>query len=272
MITTPSAQNICYTCGVRYGTFTIPTICEICADERQYTGFSGQIWISYNELAAKSCIRFSRLQATIYDLRITPAFAIAQKAHLVLSSSGNILWDCIPFIDDQTIAYIRSLGGIRAIAISHPHYYSLMQEWATAFDCPIYLHEADKEWIKDPGGYIELWNGSKKELWDHISIVHVGGHFAGSTVLHLPDHGKAGSLLTGDSIYIGPSRKHMAFMYSYPNHIPLPVKDIAYIREQVQPLAFDAMYGAFEWMNISEGAKQLFDKSVCRYMHIFDAT
>ena len=205
MIISPSAKNICYTCGVRYGTSVIPGICEICADDRQYTGFTGQIWTSYNELAAKSSIRFSRLQSTIYDLRIIPSFAIAQKAHLVLSSSGNVLWDCIPFIDDPTIAFIRSLGGISAIAISHPHYYSLMQDWATAFDCPIYLHEKDREWIKDPGGYIELWSGGSKKLWDNINIVHVGGHFAGSTILHLPDHGRAGCLLTGDSITLLPA-------------------------------------------------------------------
>ena len=269
MIISPSAKNICHTCGVRYGTSIIPTMCEICADDRQFPGFTGQIWTSYNELAAKSSIRFSRLQSTIYDLRITPAFAIAQKAHLVLSSSGNVLWDCLPFIDDQTIAFIRSLGGIRAIAISHPHYYSLMQDWATAFDCPIYLHANDREWVKDPGGYIESWSGSIKTLWDNISIVHVGGHFPGSTILHLPDHGRAGCLLTGDSIYVAPSRRHMAFMYSYPNHIPLPKKDIELIYERVHPLPFDAMYGAFEWMNIAEGARALFERSISRYLSTY---
>ena len=270
MIISPSAKNICNTCGVRYGTSIIPTICEICADDRQYLGLTGQVWTSYNELAAKSSIRFSRLLSTIYDLRVAPAFAIAKKAHLVLSSSGNVLWDCLPFIDDQTIAFIRSLGGIIAIAISHPHYYSLMQDWATAFDCPIYLHASDKEWIKDPGGYIELWSGSSKPLWDNISIVHVGGHFAGSTILHLPDHGRAGCLLTGDSIYVAPSRRHMAFMYSYPNCIPLPKKDIEFIYERVRPLHFDAMYGAFEWMNIAEGARTIFERSISRNLSAFE--
>ena len=61
MIISPSAKNICHTCGVRYGTSIIPTICEICADDRQYIGFTGQVWTSYNELAAKSSIRFLRI-------------------------------------------------------------------------------------------------------------------------------------------------------------------------------------------------------------------
>jgi hypothetical protein len=58
-------------------------------------------------------------------------------------------------------------------------------------------------------------------------------------------------------------------MYSYPNHIPLPKKDIEFINERVQPLAFDAMYGAFEWMNIAEGARALFEKSITRYLSIY---
>jgi len=36
---------------------------------------------------------------------------------------GNILWDCVSLIDSDTVARIQALGGISAIAISHPHYY-----------------------------------------------------------------------------------------------------------------------------------------------------
>ncbi len=43
---------------------------------------------------------------------------------------------------------VRRLGGIAAIAISHPHYYTTMVEWSRAFgNAPIFLHELDRKWI-----------------------------------------------------------------------------------------------------------------------------
>jgi hypothetical protein len=36
---------------------------------------------------------------------------------------ANVLWDGISLIDDATIEAVHSLGGLAAIAISHPHYF-----------------------------------------------------------------------------------------------------------------------------------------------------
>ncbi len=47
---------------------------------------------------------------------------------------GNVLWDCISLIDDETAAAIGDRGGFRAIALSHSHYYSSIIEWSGAFD------------------------------------------------------------------------------------------------------------------------------------------
>lgn len=262
-------KNICATCGTRYASAKTATdTCPICEDDRQYVGDNGQVWLSYKEVAKGKSIRFAELQPNLYELKLTPAFAIGQKAHLVLSKSGNVLWDCIPFLDEPTVTYIRSLGGIKAIVISHPHYYSLMAEWAAAFGCPIYLHENDKEWIQDESAHIKLWKGEKLDLWDGISIVHVAGHFPGSTVLHLPHHGQ-GALLTGDSIYVARDRKHVSFMYSYPNLVPLPKQAIELIRKRVEPLPFDTIHGAFEGQVIATNAKAAFNDSVKRYLRIF---
>ncbi len=63
-----------------------------------------------------------------------PEFAIGQQAHLVKTQHGNLLWDCIAYLDEETIQTIRHNGGIEAIAISHPHFYSTMSEWSAAFD------------------------------------------------------------------------------------------------------------------------------------------
>ncbi|WP_242929039.1 MBL fold metallo-hydrolase [Pontibacter vulgaris] len=270
-IRNPQQKNICATCGTRYATAKTTTdTCPICGDERQYVGDGGQTWLSYNDVAKGKSIQVTKLQENIYELKITPSFAIGQKAHLVISKSGNVLWDCIPYLDEQTITYIQSLGGIKAIAISHPHYYSLMAEWAAAFDCPIYLHENDKQWIQDNSKHISLWHGAELPLWDGMKVVHVGGHFDGSTVLHLPNHGPKGTLLTGDSLYVTRDRKHVSMMYSYPNLVPLPKKAIEQINSRVEPLEFDTIHGAFNGQLIASGAKDAFRRSVKRYLNIFE--
>ena len=66
----------------------------------------------------------------------TPSFAIGQRALLLRHPEGNVLWDCLTYFDDATVAEIERLGGVSAMAISHPHYYSTMVEWADQFDMP----------------------------------------------------------------------------------------------------------------------------------------
>ncbi|HYH13911.1 MAG TPA: MBL fold metallo-hydrolase [Flavisolibacter sp.] len=260
-------SNICNTCGTRY---TLKHFnaqhCKICLDERQYVGDGGQQWVSYRQLADSRTLRFSQLQSNLYDLRINPTFALGQKAHLALSSSGNILWDCVPFIDAPTIAFIQSKGGLKAIAVSHPHYYSLMAVWARMFSCPIYLHKADQRWVLDEDTHIEYWEGDEKPLWDGMRLNHTGGHFDGSTILHLPNHGHRGTILVGDSLYVSRDGKQLSAMYSYPNMLPLPAKAIRNLIKQVQPLTFDSLYGYGEWMNIPKGAYDIFLQSMQRYL------
>ena len=99
---------------------------------------------------------------------------------------GNVLWDCITLIDEATITAVNALGGISAIAISHPHYYSSMIEWSQAFDAPIYLHAADREWVMRPDPAIRFWEGETQPLAGGLTLVRCGGHFAGGTVLHWP--------------------------------------------------------------------------------------
>ena len=131
-----------------------------------------------------------------------PEFAIGQRALLLQSPGGNLLWDCISLLDDETIAEVNARGGIRAIAISHPHFYSSMIEWAECFDAQIFLHSADREWVMRKSRRIQFWEGTTLSLWDELTLINCGGHFEGGTVLHWPTgaNGK-GALLTGDIIH-----------------------------------------------------------------------
>src|SRR6266700_7497818 len=68
-----------------------------------------------------------------------PEFAIGQRALFLQSDGGNLFWDCITLLDGQTAAELNARGAIRAIAISHPHYYTTMVDWAERFDAQIFF-------------------------------------------------------------------------------------------------------------------------------------
>lgn len=70
---------------------------------------------------------------------------------------GNILWDCVALIDEATIELVRGLRGLKAIAISHQHYYTTCQDWAAAFKCPVHLHAADRERLMRSDAAVQFW-------------------------------------------------------------------------------------------------------------------
>lgn len=263
--------NICKTCGTRYAAEKFnEDKCPICLDDRQYLREYGQEWVSYEGLTQKHMVKISPLEDDIFELTTVPSFAIGQRALLIATSEGNILWDCIPLLDEATYAFIKSRGGLKAIAISHPHYYSLMAEWARAFDCKIYLHEKDKVWVMDDDTDVKYWGGEKHKLVPGLEIIHTGGHFPGSSVLHFKPSHKEGRLLVGDSLYLSRDKKHISAMFSYPNVIPLASDELNNVFEGISRLEFDALYGAFGWQNIHSGAKKIFENSFKRYHRIYD--
>src|SRR5207249_6364918 len=66
------------------------------------------------------------VQTCALPICIDPPFAIGQRALFARSAGGNLLWDCVPLLDPAVEECFQALGGISAIAISHPHYYASM--------------------------------------------------------------------------------------------------------------------------------------------------
>ncbi|WP_211230662.1 hypothetical protein [Alicyclobacillus herbarius] len=55
-----------------------------------------------------------------------------------------------------------------------------------------------------------------------VTLIHVGGHFAGSAVLHWKAGAEGkGVLLSGDTLSVSADLRWVSFMYSFPNRIPL---------------------------------------------------
>ncbi len=260
---------ICTTCGVQYNSSDAPpSHCKICEDERQYVNPAGQSWTTLTQINAKHKNIFELVAPDVYAIYTTPSFAIGQRAHLIISPGGNILWDCITAIDETTINIIKALGGIKAIAISHPHYYSTITEWSQAFNnAPVYIHAADEQWLCRRPAALQLWHGEEMELWDRMKIIRCGGHFSGACVLYNP--ADKGSLFVGDTIQVAPDLKTVSFMYSYPNMIPLPKKDILHISKAVENYDYKVMYGAFG-RYLLNNAKESMKYSVERYLKIYN--
>jgi hypothetical protein len=254
---------ICVTCGTQFPDSEVaPASCPVCTDPRQYVPQGGQQWTTSPELAADH-ENLIRDEGDLVGIGTEPPFAIGQRALMVPFGDSNLLWDCISLLDDVTAQEVDRRGGLAGIAISHPHYYSSMVEWAQLFDCPIYLHAADAEWVMRPDPAIQHWEGEVKELGHGLTLIRGGGHFPGGTMLHRADG--AGDLLTGDIIQVIPDRTHVGFMWSYPNLVPLPETAVQHIGAAVEPFEYDAIYGAWWGRLIPAGAKDVVRRSVQRY-------
>jgi hypothetical protein len=259
---------ICQTCGTQFAaTDQPPAHCPICEDERQYIGWEGQQWTTLEALQQDHHNVFKTVEPDLTGIGTHPSFAIGQRALLVQTPQGNVLWDCISLIDEPTMAVVKSLGGISAIAISHPHYYSAMVAWSRAFDAPIYLHAADRQWVMRPDPAIEFWEGETKSVSEGLTLIRGGGHFAGGTVLHWAAGAAGkGALLSGDILQVVSDRRYVSFMYSYPNLIPLPARSVRQIVAAVEPFDFDRIYGAWWDRVVQSEAKTAVDRSAKRYI------
>src|SRR4051812_14213411 len=210
---------LCTTCGTQFAEAAAPPErCAVCEDERQYIGWGGQQWTTLDELRAGHTNQIRDEEPRLTGIGTTPKFGIGQRALLVQTPGGNVLWDCISLIDDATVEAVRNLGGLAAVAISHPHYYSAMVEWSRAFgSVPIYLHAADRRWVMRPDPSMLFWEGETLALHDGLTLIRCGGHFEGGTVMHWPTGAEGkGVLLTGDILQVCMDRRHVSFMSSYP--------------------------------------------------------
>jgi hypothetical protein len=263
---------ICTACGTQYPPADKPpVICVICEEERQYVPPRGQSWTTLETLAQSHMNAYREYQPGV--IGIGAGFAIGQRALLVQTPGGNLLWDCVATLDAATVTLIKGLGGIQAIAISHPHFYTTMGEWARAFDCPIHLNAADKDWIMNPSPSVQLWQGDTFKLWDGVTLIRCGGHFRGGTVMHWAGGaGGRGMVCAGDILTVTTDRKWLSFMRSYPNFIPLSAREVEHIGAALAPLSFDVIYGHYFDRLIATGAKQLLEKSVARYVAAVNGT
>ncbi|KAK9797021.1 hypothetical protein WJX73_007575 [Symbiochloris irregularis] len=202
----------------------------------------------------------------VWSFGIEPKFGIGQRSWVLQSGKGAVMWDCVPLLDEKAVQKIRELGGLQAITASHPHFFSAMVDWAELFDTKIFLPETARPWADQcrNDARITFWPGNKHELADRVTILRLGGHFRSSSVLHWDNPDLGGALFTGDTVFATPDPRWVSWMYSFPELLPLPAREVARIRDALKPWKFQRLYAAFT--SIEQDADEVVQRSAGRYI------
>jgi hypothetical protein len=259
---------ICTTCGCQYPNTDVPPAgCLICQDDRQYVNPQGQAWTTLESMR-KTCFNaFRRLEPGLMGVGTFPPFAIGQRALILRTPDGNLMWDCISFLDETTTTILKALGGLSGIIISHPHFLASAIEWSHAFNSvPVYVHAMDRQYVTRPDTVITFWEEDVMDLTNDVAVIRCGGHFPGSSVLHWAGGAEGrGVLLSGDTLQVRPD-KGLTFMHSYPNMLPLNAGSVRGIADALAEFPFETIYGGWWERVIPTNAKQVLARSVDRYL------
>jgi len=256
---------LCSTCGAQYPAGSVPAVCRICADERQWVPPDGQQWSDIAALrAAGHRLELREAEPGLSKVVVTPKVGIGQDGYLLETAAGNVLWDAPAYLDEDAVEAVRARGRVVAIALSHPHFYGVMADWADALDAPVLVAAEDAEWVTRPSERISTWTGAHDVL-PEVRLVRCGGHFPGSAVLHWTAGAEgAGALLTGDTIFPVAAQGWVSFMYSFPNYLPLSAAEVEEIAAALRDLRFDRIYGGF--MTLRSDARAAVQRSAVRYI------
>lgn len=260
---------ICVTCGNQHAdTPSPPTVCAICTDERQWVPPSGQRWTSLADLAAAGhgC-EVAEVEPGLVGIGVTPKVGIGQRALVVRTDAGALLWDPPGFLDDAAVAAVRDAGGLDAISASHPHFYGVAVEWSRAFGgVPILLPEADADWLMRPDAAVRWWSGAR-EVLPGVTLVQCGGHFDGSAVVHWAGGaGGRGAMLVGDTVLVTPGCDRVAFMRSFPNFLPLPAARVRRVVETLARYPYDRIHGGWWSTTVATDAPAVVAASAESYL------
>ncbi|KAI1105792.1 beta-lactamase-like protein [Jackrogersella minutella] len=271
---------VCTACGTQFPTVDRQEVktCFICDDPRQFTPQTGQSFTTLDEIrsSAKNTWTAFKGDSRFVSIFTEPKVGIGQRAILIKTPLGNVLWDCITLIDDETVAKIKDIGGLKAIVISHPHYYTTHVEWARAFDCPVYLAAEDRQWTTQSSTHQVFVEETELDLQidsasSGIMVLKLGGHFPGSFVSLYDGHlFIADTLVTTpsglgswDTDAVGSVRTRPAglnsysFMWSIPNMIPLPPSELERMWGILKKYDFSSTHGAFYTMDIVKTVSEM---------------
>lgn len=131
VLNTSNDLLICRACGTQYQTTEDEGLksCRICDDPRQYIPASGQSFTTMGNLhqspAGHKLVFKQENDPKIWAITIEPNVGIGQRALLIQTPYGNVLWDLVCYLDEKAVEKVpcnitfpvSSLCGSQA---SHP--------------------------------------------------------------------------------------------------------------------------------------------------------
>jgi hypothetical protein len=120
-----------------------------------------------------------------------------------------------------------------------------------------------------PDPAVRPWHGETMEVADGVTLLRLGGHFAGGTVLHWADGAEGrGAVLSGDIVQVAADLNRVSFLWSYPNMMPLSAMTVRRIADTLAAWTFDRIYGAFPGRQVLNNGARVVERSAARYVEL----
>lgn len=100
---------ICRACGTQFEMTAEQGLesCRICDDPRQYVPASGQSFCTLGKLQkgqpGHELVFKQEEDPKIWSINIEPNVGIGQRALLIQTPHGNVLWDLVCYLDDKAV-------------------------------------------------------------------------------------------------------------------------------------------------------------------------
>ncbi|EXJ82554.1 hypothetical protein A1O3_06367 [Capronia epimyces CBS 606.96] len=99
---------VCTACGAQYDVDekTGKDECRICDDPRQFVPETGQSFTTLANLQAgnyKNVFEPCKQNGNVVEIWTEPKFGIGQRACLIQTPHGNVLWDLVAYLDQDTV-------------------------------------------------------------------------------------------------------------------------------------------------------------------------
>jgi hypothetical protein len=225
-------------------------------------------WTTLAEIHNRHTNLIQRLEPHLFSVRPIPALPLGQRALLLGTDHGNILWGSVTVVDDATVRMVRALGGLTAIAVSHPRHFSSVVEWSHAFGgTPIYVHATSRRWLMRPDPVVRYWEGTELSLPGNVTLVHVGSYAEGGTLLHWPAAACGrGALLTGDVLQVVRHRKRVGLLSSSQDLVPRSADGVWALVSALERFQYEALYDAWSDDGITHQARAIVLESASPYI------
>ncbi|MFQ5915685.1 MAG: MBL fold metallo-hydrolase [Nitrospinota bacterium] len=197
-------------------------------------------------------VEIVQLEEDVWRFYVRPDLGIRHYAYFIQRPAGNVLMDMQPLLTEELADWIARKDGLKAIILSHPHYYGAMDEFSARFGAPVWVHAADREWTV---GYpnVEFLDAETLSLDDDLWVVHVPAQFEGGLCLLYARH--RGILFTGDTLMVSPSTGELSAWKNTPRKVPYTREEFRVIRERILSLEFDQLFASVRG-EIRSGAKE----------------